>query len=407
MTTEIKGNYFSRLKFGGQDLVIDPAGIQEFSIIQDIDRFLPYMRLRMVDPQGGLTHILPFDKQLSRMSLDLSNKVGDNIKVSYDFLVYRRMPESAYNTAAYYDIEGLLNVDGLFAPDRSRGWTDSVSTVLTDIATDDLELDGADISTALDYTANIVQPCVPNAQFLSDLKDRLVGKNGQAPYKMFVRVEQGLKEQGQKQDARKVFVCKSIPEFYSQEVKYKFIVNDEPYQDHLPVFEYSIYDNYRMYGVFGASQQAYSYFDYDTGAFTESIVGVTDYLSLSEYLLIDNEDTSDSVSVKNMGRGDSITSNAGSNRAVSGHYNRLSNMVNLWILSFGIATVQPGDIVRVVFGQGINEGKVFSYQYSGYWMVKRVVHMLGRTFKTRLLLVRAGIDTDQNTSLVAASKKKV
>ena len=48
------------------------------------------------------------------------------------------------------------------------------------------------------------------------------------------------------------------------------------------------------------------------------------------------------------------------------------------------------------------DDKQLSYQYQGYWMVKRVEHVCSFSFFTKLVLIRAGIDTDMPTTLVPA-----
>jgi len=58
-------------------------------------------------------------------------------------------------------------------------------------------------------------------------------------------------------------------------------------------------------------------------------------------------------------------------------------------------------------GEVLVRGQLFLYQHSGLWLVKRVVHLIGDSFQTRLLLTRCGIDTDILTSLIEAENRIV
>jgi hypothetical protein len=46
---------------------------------------------------------------------------------------------------------------------------------------------------------------------------------------------------------------------------------------------------------------------------------------------------------------------------------------------------------------------IYDYQYTGNWLVERVVHNIGGSiFLTKLLLCRGGIDTAKTTTLLRA-----
>ena len=104
----------------------------------------------------------------------------------------------------------------------------------------------------------------------------------------------------------------------------------------------------------------------------------------------------------------------------------MSNIITSMIVSFGaevadseIASIEldieanldktsfvPGDIVKVVFNEAFASGDFFLYQHSGFWLVKRVVHVLTSSFMSNILLTRNGIDSSIENTLVEAVHQK-
>jgi len=78
----------------------------------------------------------------------------------------------------------------------------------------------------------------------------------------------------------------------------------------------------------------------------------------------------------------------------------------MWITTIGLSNMTPGKVVQVFFPHGADAGNLYSYQYSGYWLVERVVHNIGDTFMTKLLLTRNGLDTDKETTLLKSTNKR-
>ena len=161
---ELQGNYLLKLDFGVEDkatnLDITSQNLKEFTIIQDINKFLPEIRIQLIDPLGVLTHLAPFDKNMSRISVqmgrDLSAESEDVTYNDYNFIVFRRQPQGQYTVSSHYDIRGLLDTEGIFVPNYCRSWNQSLRTTLTSIATDELNCDLVEISPSLDYPLHIV-----------------------------------------------------------------------------------------------------------------------------------------------------------------------------------------------------------------------------------------------------------
>lgn len=400
---ELTGNYFLKVDFGvgdgKQNVNIDAQNMEEFTIVQDMYKFLPEVRIQLKDPQGILTHLIPFDKFMSSISVQLgrSLKGQDEWLNDFDFSVFRRMPYGEFGPGATYDVRGLLDMEGLYLPQYCRTFNQSVMTTLTQIAIDELKCDEVEISPSLDYPMKLLQPSWSNIEFLNELKEDLIGRADEGAFCIFIKRYKG----------KSILVCKTLEDLYKGNVIYKFIINDEPVQDFFPVLDYEIIDNYKFLGIFGAKAQKYSYFDYYGSQFVNSEVTVGDYYSLTDFFLIDGGDSLDSTPYQDIGRNNELTRDF-HNFVKAKYYSRLNNLVKMWIYTWGLSNIVPGDIVKVLFAQGKESGNLQGYQFSGYWLVERVVHMLGDTHRMRLLLTRNGVDTDKgaDTSLLQATRKR-
>lgn len=380
------------IKFGNGQVQADDTNLKELTIIQDMNKFLPEFRLRLSDSSGLLTHIVPSDKNTGKVYIELAQDQNDQkTKNAWTFLVYSRTPEGDQsNPSTVHDIDGLLDVDGLFSKDESRGFSGKISTTLGTIAKELTNIVSTDISSSLSNIKNLLQPTWTNAQFLKYLKENLIGVDGEYGFKCFIKTEK----------YKNIFTFKSISEMIENKPSYKFILNAYQNQDQYPVFNYYVYDNYKLYGTFASKAQGYSYFDYENSKFTEFTESVTDYEVLSDYYLIDKSDSVDSNSINNTGRSNDFTPDF--QGYVKGSYgNRINSLVKMWITTQGLANITPGQVIQMFFPQSaIN---IYDYQYSGYWLVERVVHNVGGSiFLTKLLLTRAGVDTDKGTTLLKA-----
>jgi len=387
----ISGNYILNIKIGDVVVPIEPQKIEEFTITQDIDRLLPVFRLRVADPTNVLTQIVPFDKTSNNISLEIARGSSyDNLN-EFKFIVERRM--GLENNK--YEIAGILNINGLFSPNRCRSLTGNLKTSLEDIASTELETTKSDVGASLNYDKKILQPHWTNSKLLRYLTRNVVGIGKEAGYHCFIRNVEG----------KTTFVFKSLNELYLTSVKYKFIVGPDTFQDHYPILTYRIYDNSGLITDYGAKSQVYSYFDYDTGKCVDKSISVADFQpSLTKYLLIDDDDVNESFYLL-LGRSNRFTPDF-DGRVRNSYYSRLGQLINMWASTYGLENIAPGDIVQVIFGEMLHRKDLFVYQHSGLWMVKRVVHLIGQSFLTNLLLIRSGVDTEMETSLMKSSVER-
>jgi len=389
------GAYHLLIKFGEAVVPITTSVLRELTIIQDYNKLLPEFRLRVTDSTGLFTHLAPFDKNMSKVYIELGHDGESDDINRYTFDVYERNPiGSRSDPSAEYDAQGLLACEGLFSPSRSRGFTGSIKTALEGIGAE-LNTDITQVSESLNYSKNLIQPSWNDAQLLNYLKTRLIGVNGEYAYKCFIKTQKG----------KTCFVFRDIEEMMQDSVSYKFIMNDTFYEDNLPIFNYFIYDDYKIQAVFSSKQQSYSYFDYDTSEYTTATENVENYLSLSDFFLIDNDDTVGSNDMDATGRSNDFTADFKGD-VKSSYGNRLAGLAKMWITTVGLPNAVPGQTIQIFFPQGAEGGDLFAYQYGGYWLVERVVHNCGDTFLTKLLLTRHGLDTDKKTTLLKATKKK-
>ena len=123
-------------------------------------------------------------------------------------------------------------------------------------------------------------------------------------------------------------------------ITYKFVLDDKPYQDQNPILQYFIFDNYKLYGVFGAKQQDYTYFNYTTGMMVDTYDSYQNYTSLSDYFLIDKSDTTDSNAIHETGRSNDFSSDF-LGTVKSNYGNRLVNLAKMWITTMGLPNIAP------------------------------------------------------------------
>lgn len=387
----LSGNYALNIKIGDIVVPIEPQKIEEFTITQDIDRLLPVFRLRVADPTDAFAHIIPFDKTSNSISLEIARGSNyDNLN-EFKFIVERR--ECLEDNK--YEIAGILDVSGLFSSVRCRSLTGNLKDSLEDIASTELETSKSEVGASLNYDKTVLQPHWTNAKLLRYLTKNVVGASSEAGYHCFIKNVKG----------KTTFVFKSLNELNLTPVEYKFIVGPDTFQDHYPILSNRIYDNSGLITDYGAKSQAYSYFDYDTGVYTDKSISVEDFQpSLTKYLLINDDDVNESVYI-HLGRSNSFTSDF-DGKVRNSYYDRLGQLINMWASTYGLENIAPGDVVLIIFGGMLHRKDLFVYQHSGLWMVKRVVHLIGQSFLTNLLLIRSGVDTEMETSLMKATAER-
>lgn len=383
-----KGNFTLKLSFGDEDISIDPGNIKEFFIIQDMDRYLPSVNMTLIDADGILTHTTPFDRKLSRIHIQIGKDISEPDYNEFDFTVYRRNPIGGGQQSTVYDIRGLLTTDKLFAPKYCRGFNGRVTSTLNTLASE-LGCESVEASANLNLRETIIQPNWNNATFIDDLKSSLVGSDGEGSFQIYVKQKNG----------KRILFCKNLKSIFKQPIAYNFVINEEPIEDYYPAMDFEVFDNYKILGAFSSKKQRYQYFDYQNSEFVSQTFNADDMFSLSEYFLIDSDDTVDSNTVDSIGR---KNGQEDINVIKNDYYNRLNSLVNMWFLTWGLPNLCPGDIVRIFFAQGAATGNLQSFQYSGYWMVTRVIHGFTGTHRTRVLVTRMGLDTDKDTTLLRA-----
>jgi hypothetical protein len=388
-------DYALRFKFGDVEASIDPQAFREFTITQDINSFLPSFTIKTVDRQGLLTHIIPFDRRVSKMFVqfgkyeDIQNLDQHNY---FEFIAYRKYPDSD----GMFKIQGLLNIDGLFYPKRTKGRSGTIQSILQDISQNELRIKNTDISPSLDVSYTITQGNWSNAQLLSYLRDWTTGINQEGCYFCFVRVRRGKLE----------FVFRSLSDFIGLEPINTFAFFREKIEDVYPIYGYKMIDTFTSFDIGGYSTQPYAYFDYYQGKFVQEELSALDYYSLTEKFLIDtNRSSEDFSQMSDIGR------NIEYDRTRVGHvknryYKSLTALSKMWITTGGMQNICPGDIIVVSFPGPSMEGKVMDFQYSGFWMVERIVHSFGSSYISKILLTRNGVDSTIQSTLLEASKKK-
>ena len=383
---ELAGNYTLNIRLGGTETTIAPQMIKGLTITQDIDRILPTFSATLRDSTKILAEVLPFDKTSNKVEIDLSQLSDLTEMNTFKFNVKRR---HAVSPEDEYSIEGILDVDEMLTShDRSTYYTGDIKTNLESIA-ENLGVNTTEIGSSLSYDKSFLQPFWTDAKLLRFLKRELLGKNGEAGYSCFVKVVRG----------EPILVFKSLDELLIETPKYNLIVSHKEFEDYYPISEYRIYDNSQLMADLGAKQQSYNYFNYATGQFVETNVQISDCPTLSKFLLLDNDRSNDSLLFTGIGRTNSFNSTF-EGRIRNDFYLRANNFIHMWAGTWGLENIAPGDVVQVVFAEAFQQGDFFTYQHSGLWMVKRVVHLVGDTFLTNLLLCRAGIETELDTTLL-------
>jgi hypothetical protein len=374
------------MRFGGTDVTIVPQMIREFTITQDIDRLLPTFKLTLEDATKTLMEVVPYDKNVNVVEFEFSRTSNLTDMNNFKFNVKRRSASSPEDNIS---IEGILDVgDMLTSHDRSRYFTGDLKTSIESIA-NGLGIKTTEVGASLTYEKGFIQPYWTDAKLLRYLRREVLGKAGEAGYCCFVKVVHG----------EPILVFKSLDELLVQTPKFNLVVSHESYEDYYPVSNYKIYDNSQLFADLGAKRQSYDYFDYVKGQFVETNVQITECPTLSEFLLLDDDRANESILFTGVGRtNDFNTSFEG--RVRNDFYKRANNFIHMWASTWGLENIAPGDVVQIVFAEAFQKGNFFVYQHSGLWMVKRVVHVIGDTFLTNLLLTRAGIDTEMDTTLL-------
>lgn len=389
---EVQGNYTLNVLIGGNRVEVPIQMIREFTIAQDIDRIAPTFKWSVTDATQLLTNVIPFAKSSNEMVVEFSRTDNLSSLNTMSFLVKRRnaqFPEEAYT------VEGLLNTPLLLTTRKCRSFSGSIKQTIESIAHDDLEIEETEVGSSLDTPKNLLQPNWTDAKFFQYLKENLSGRNNESGYMCFIKVSQGIP----------TLVFKSLDELMLAPVKYKFIVGRQSYQDHYPVSDYSIFDDSGLVSDLNSLSQKYGFFNFETGSWTEDSINISDCPALPEFHLVDKDKDTDSCLFTRTGRSNDFTKDF-KGKVRNNFYLKATNLISMWISTWGLENIAPGDVVQVLFSDSFLQGNIFVYQHSGLWLVKRVVHLFGQSFMTNILLTRSGIDTDISTTLQEVENRK-
>ena len=383
MAFGVTDNYFFNMTIAGVPLPFEPRMFREITVTQDLDKILPVFRIAVQDAGGNLSNLLPYDRSASSITIEFGRAPASNQLNRFDFRVLRRFPQSQ----SMFEMLGMLDVPGLYNVAHSRSFSQSIKTTLESIAAE-MNVPDTFVSPSLDYVKTLVQPHWTNAHWLGYLQNRLVGKGGEFGWRCFIQNFCG----------QATFVFRTLGELFSDPVQYNFIVGEESFQDHLPLFDVQVFDNSGLLNHFGPQIQRYHYYDFNAGMFQNNQgTSIDDQPGLTEYHLVDSSDKADGTPLM-FGRSNEFNPDF-TGPAQTAYANRLLDGVQMWAVSLGLENIVPGDIVRVVFAEALVRGNMFTYQHAGTWLVRRVVHIFDTSFVTRLLLVRTGVDTALETTL--------
>lgn len=387
-------NSFSiRVQVGDSDLPLSLSALRECTIVQDMYNLLPSFRFRVTDSEGTLTHLVPFDQSSHKFYMEIKREGLDKGLNSFNFLAFRKRPISERNEAAIFDVSGLLDLEQAFMYE-TKSYNGAIQTTIESIGSD-LGVDEVDISPTLSYSKLLVNPGWNRLQFLNYLKKTISGKSGQGGYQCFIK----------RKEEKTVLVFRTLEELINTGIVQNLVIGEAPYEDCVPVHDYEIFDNYKVLTFFGGKVQDYSYFDYFNNSYAQKSLGIDNYLSLTEYFLLDRDDIEYNDYISRLGRNNEYNRTY-EGKAKSSYYNRLTNLSKMWAFTWGLPNISPGDTVELVFGKGLGQGNMLAYQYSGYWLVEKVVHTVGDAFLTKLLLTRNGMDTSIDTTLYPATRRK-
>lgn len=381
----VAGNYSLRFQIGEQDISVTPESFSSIDIIEYIDRMLPAFTVTFKDTMGILTHRTLLDSSFNTVTITF--RIGEKYTFTertMKFRIYRRAPEMRTNIADEITINGLLDVPNAFSPHIQRGWEKvAVGSIVREIGAG-MGIGQYSIDPSAIRPITIVQPNWNNAMFLQYLADRAPYGSGDTGYFAFVNVTD-------KGDVRLNF--RSITSLLKQPKLLTLRYGQAPDGSILPIYNFEGVDNFEVLGVLGIDAQRYSNFNWTTGVQTDDEITIDEanFQSLSKYYAYDPDIGTEGISQNELGRTHELVPDW--KPVLRGrYYKKINSLVKQWVTTAGNTNVRCGSIVKVVFLE--NPGQLMNYQYTGFWMVERVVHHLASTYITKLLLTRPGIDSE-------------
>lgn len=412
----VAGQYSLSVKLGDVDLNLTPTALTQLTIFEYIDKFLPTVYLSFNDTTGTFSHLTQMDSKFNKLSLAFARQDDPQNVKEMQFKIFRRFPKSTQQASAQVEVTGHLNVPNLFSPQYVRGWEGrTIEEVLGSIANTDLSVYEFDVDKGLDTVTNLVQPNYTNAEFFNYLKDRVASRFGDIGYFCFIDtpvtvvqkdIASAYIDQYSVGDQKRRFVFRSLTSFLREKSKFYFSASGDisrTDKNVWPVFKVDVTENNAFFDVMGAGRQEYGYYDYQAGQYRTGVVTADQTgESLTEFYGHDDLESSAGMSRNELGRTTEFMPDYAV-LAKSRYIKRLYSLYKIAITTEGMPTIRCGDIVKLAFLQGAVPGTMFSFQHSGFWMVERVIHTFsGTSFSTQLALTRAGIDTQNVTTMAKA-----
>lgn len=391
----------SNVEKGRDPIQLNASQILDFDIVLDINKLLPSFKLRIQDSAGFFSQLVPFDRDFSRMLVQLGGPVEKTNRkedlVDYYFDIYKRNPLPDKS----YAMEGLVHIDNLFNPNHIRSFSGTIKSTLETIGAE-LGVDEYDISPSLNYSKIILQPGWTNGQLLKSLTEYLIGSSGESGFYCFIKCW----------DNKKTLVFKSVNDIVKQVPKYHFNFTDTPFYDskvdrlYYPILNYEMVDSNKILGITGSRRQRTLYYDWDTSTLKQTDVktidGTNGYPALTQYFLIDKEDKEEE-SVFDMDCGRSNTFSGDFTEVTKNKlFGKLTNLSKLWITTYGLVDAYPGEVFQIMNLSVLGPGTELSQVYQGFWITEKVVHRIGMEYQTMILLTRSGINTSADTTLLSA-----
>lgn len=384
----IANDYAINLRFGDIPASIDMNLVKEWHITQSVDNLSPVFKMVFSDNDGKYTHLMAPDKTLNRLSMDVTDRVSNETN-TFSFKVIRRSADSFNN----YTISGIADLPELFNDQSPTAYTGKIKDSIESIA-ERLQII-SNVGASLNYEKTLINAGWSLASFLNHIKDKLCGNQGQKDYLCFIRNTVGGLE----------LVFNSFDELAAQNVSHKYIIGQAGIQDVAPAYEWQVYDDSNVFNEFSYYGRTYGYFDYENSEFVRNTVTAENFYNLGERIFVDKDDMVSRLTNTNKGRSNDFTSDF-SEETQNRMCKSMNESARMWLVVNGDATLYPAQIIDVVFPQAFTSGQLFDYQHQGFWIIDRVVHIFGKSFITKILCSRNGINTSTDTTLAKATNRK-
>jgi len=391
---KIEGNYSLDIKLGEKDLTITPGSFTKLDIVEYLDKPLPMFNITFIDPTGAFTNVVPLDGTTGKLTFRFNSSDGneDQFKLM-TFKIYRRFPIVYTDMGNSLTLTGMLDIPNVMAPQYQRGWVSiGLAGIIQDIAAD-MEL-RADVGTGIGEPLTIIQPRWTNLMFLRYLANR-VGTEAASGVFWFVKNIAGT--------PGNTLVFKTIYEFLKRKPKLYFKEGKDYAKDGktIPIFNTEAIDNYETLGVFGIGSANYAYFDYYTGEVVEDQIKLeeTTFKRLCTNFAYDDKLKVEGLGEFRLGRTTAFMKDW--KPAVAGRFAKtINSLVKRWITVPGITNINCGDVVHI--DPTLGATKMGTEQYTGDWLVERVIHHFAAMYGCKILLTRPGVDTLVPTTLAKA-----